>query len=293
MTSSELVGYVQRDHFFAEKRISISKDRVYLAGSWSQNEICTELRPLEGKCNLTLISGQERYQFPVQDISGATATSPIILTIPAHPFNTGDTVVVSSVLGLTGANARWSVTKPDANHISLDGSTGTGTYTASTGKAYHGILAAIDTKLIRKTGTYSGRLHKKTVQEVESDRWQYGTAGSPADEVSKHYVIYENPIVIGVRGIPLETITTEVLYLRKPLPSEKLSATVNPFLPDELDKLLYRGTLLQALELLNLEGTDPALATARTLYEEEKNRQRGIQNSQKYVPREETQSLIW
>lgn len=294
MTTAQLVGYIQRHHFIEGQRISVSPDRVYLAGSWAQGEICNELRPLEGRANLTLITGQERYQFETANITGATETSPIVLTITAHEYNTGDTVIVNAVLGLSGANGRWpTITKVDANHISLDGSTGTGTYTAATGKAYHGILAAVDTKLIRKTGSYNGRLHKVTIAEVESDRWQYGTTGSPADEVNKHYVVHENPIIIGVRGIPLETITTEVLYYRRPLPTEKLSATVDPFLPDEFDKLLYRGTLFQVLELLEMPEVDPVLARARLLYEEEKDRQRAILAPQRYVKREETSTLKW
>lgn len=293
MTTAKLVGIIQREHYFESKRVSISKDRIYLAGSWAQAEICTELRPLEGKSNLTLISGQERYQFEPQTISGATAASPVVLTITDHPFNDGDSVVVSGIVGLSGANGTWpTVTKVDANHISLDDSTGTGTY-SSGGTAYHKILAAIDTKLISKTGTYTGRLHKKTVQEIEADRWQYSSAGSPASEVNKHYVLYEEPLIIGVVGTPQETITTEVLYYRQPLACEELSATVDPFLPAKLDKLLYMGTLLQVLELLQLDEADPALAKARNLYEEELERQRALLNSQRYVKREETQKLIW
>jgi hypothetical protein len=222
------------------------------------------------------------------------------LTITGHKFNTGDTLVTSGILGLTGANGRWpTIIKVDANRVSLDGSTGVGNYTAATGKAYHGLWAALDTKLIRKTGNHTGRLHKITVQEAEADRWQYAnsdsvpTSDSPTNEVNKHYVIHENPIIIGVRGTPLETITTEVFYYRKPLPTEKLSATVDPFLPEEFDKLLYRGTLFQALELMELPKADPVLAKARTLYEEEKERQRQILNSQQYVKREQAGSLIW
>ena len=294
MTTAELYGYIKRDHYFEQKHISISKDHVYLAGSWAQNEICTELRPLQGKCNLTLITGQERYQFEDAAITGATEASPVVLTITGHQYNTGDSVVVDGILGLTGANGRWpTITKVDADHISLDDSTGTGTYTPATGTARHGLLAAIDTVLMRKTGTYDGRLHKETIQQVEADRWQYTAAGSPALEVNKHYVIYENPIIIGVRGLPMETITTEVIYYRRPLPSEKLSASVDPFLPDYLDKLLFRGTKLQVLELLDLEEADPVLANARTLYEEEKERQRRIISTQKYVKREEAQSFKW
>lgn len=65
-------------------------------------------------------------------INGATNASPIVLsTTVAHGFQTNDIVNVSGVGGNTAANANgWVVTYVDSTHFSLNGSTGSGAYTA-------------------------------------------------------------------------------------------------------------------------------------------------------------------
>ncbi len=63
---------------------------------------------------------------PVIDASNA---SPIQITSPNHPFQTGNRVVVSGVQGNEGANAIWTVTRTGQDTFTLDGSVGTGIYT--------------------------------------------------------------------------------------------------------------------------------------------------------------------
>ena len=63
-------------------------------------------------------------------ITAATNASPIVLTAVAHGMSTGDTGLVAGVLGNTAANGTWTVTRVDADHLSLNGSTGNGSYTS-------------------------------------------------------------------------------------------------------------------------------------------------------------------
>ena len=76
-------------------------------------------------------------------VSGATTASPIVLNVVGHGCVTGDYCQVNGVQGLTGANGQWQLTFVDANHVSLNGSTGTGTYTAATGVFSGGDLYAV------------------------------------------------------------------------------------------------------------------------------------------------------
>lgn len=80
-------------------------------------------------------------------ISGATTASPIVITAAAHGLVTGDWGQVNGVLGLTGANGQWQVTRIDANNVSLNGSTGAGAYTASTGLLSGGDVYAVNAVL--------------------------------------------------------------------------------------------------------------------------------------------------
>lgn len=61
-------------------------------------------------------------------ITGATNTSPIQITAPAHGLKTGSEVVISSVTGNTAANGTWNVTVIDPDNFALNGSAGNGAY---------------------------------------------------------------------------------------------------------------------------------------------------------------------
>ena len=64
-------------------------------------------------------------------VSAATNTSPIEITTTAnHSMLTGDSVYIVGVLGNTGANGSYTITKTSATSFTLDGSTGTGAYTS-------------------------------------------------------------------------------------------------------------------------------------------------------------------
>jgi hypothetical protein len=169
MTTQQLVGYVRKYHLFGEKSIDVSPDIVYLAATWSQNEICSEMLLLEKVIYLELVNGQEEYQFEPQSVTGGIATTPILLTLPSHPFHTGDTVYVSGIVGLTGASGWFQVTRVDADTISLDDSVGDGAW-ASGGTVYHGLSAAVDVKLMAKAQSPYGIIKRKQVHTVEEER---------------------------------------------------------------------------------------------------------------------------
>jgi hypothetical protein len=57
-----------------------------------------------------------------KSITGATQSSPCVLTVPTHGLNTGQTIQVTSVVGMTELNNKfYTVTVIDPDTISLDG----------------------------------------------------------------------------------------------------------------------------------------------------------------------------
>lgn len=62
-------------------------------------------------------------------ITGATNTSPIVITSANHGLTTGQRVTISGVGGNTNANGTFTITRVDANTFSLNGSAGNAGYT--------------------------------------------------------------------------------------------------------------------------------------------------------------------
>ena len=63
-------------------------------------------------------------------LTAATNATPIAITITGHGYSTGDTVVVTGVVGNTAANGTWEITVTDANTFTLDNSAGNGARTS-------------------------------------------------------------------------------------------------------------------------------------------------------------------
>lgn len=81
-----------------------------------------------------------RVTFPTggttRDITGATNASPIVITTSsAHGWVTGDRVTIYGVAGNLNANHTWTITVLSSTTFSLDGSTGSGSYTSG-GKVF-------------------------------------------------------------------------------------------------------------------------------------------------------------
>ncbi len=64
------------------------------------------------------------------EITAATNASPIVLTSTSHGRTAGDVVTVAGVAGNTAANGTWQVSVTDANTLSLNNSSGNGSYTS-------------------------------------------------------------------------------------------------------------------------------------------------------------------
>ena len=69
-------------------------------------------------------------QQATKSISGATNATPIEITVSAHGYSTGDTVVITGVVGNTAANGTWEITSTGANTFTLDNSAGNGVRTS-------------------------------------------------------------------------------------------------------------------------------------------------------------------
>lgn len=76
-------------------------------------------------------------------ITNVTAASPVVVTSPGHGMQNLDYCEVNGVQGINGANGQFQITFIDANTFSLNGSTGTGVYTANTGQVSGGDLYAV------------------------------------------------------------------------------------------------------------------------------------------------------
>src|SRR5262249_41677648 len=71
-----------------------------------------------------------------KSITGATNATPISITCVGHGFSTGDLVVISNVGGNTNANGEYAITVVNSNTFTLNGTSGNGTYTSSSGTVY-------------------------------------------------------------------------------------------------------------------------------------------------------------
>ena len=67
---------------------------------------------------------------PVTGATNPAAPAPIVITCAAHGFVTGDIVAVSGVQGSAGANGSWPIQVLSPDTFSLQGSRGSGAYTA-------------------------------------------------------------------------------------------------------------------------------------------------------------------
>jgi hypothetical protein len=123
-------------------------------------------------------------------------------------------------------------------------------------------------------------------------------AGVPTEaaitvQPNSYDIVYDDPIKLAFQKTPTGALKTKLIIWRRPLPTEAVSASVDPILPPQFDKLLYRGTLCQVLELLQIDEADPVLAKARQLYDDEKIRVLGILSRARRVRKESTRTLKW
>lgn len=267
MTSAQLKAELAGIHTLGKNKFDFSPEDVYFAATHAQQQILSILKPLDKTSQLKLVSGQELYTFPAQTVTGGGATTPATLTIPSHPFNTGDDVLVYAVAGLTGVNGYRRVTKVDANTISLDDTVGGGAWTSG-GTVYHALHSAQQIKVIRKvsdtTGTIYGTLDKKLKGEIEKNRYEFAEA---AGTLTNFWEEYTDPITIGIQGTPSAATLVAVTYTRQAIPTaEDVSETVSPILPDRWRWLLVFATRYFMYETRYDEGMEKALERTLKTY---------------------------
>lgn len=109
-------------------------------------------------------------------VTAATAASPIVLTVGSTAsLTTGSVVTVAAVGGITAANGTFMVTVINATTFSLDGSTGTGSYTSGGTVTPTGAVATtVGTAAPYFTGTPNDDLY---VMAVCQKGFTVGTTG--------------------------------------------------------------------------------------------------------------------
>lgn len=80
--------------------------------------------------NTTTYTAQRAIGSTPLSVTGATNTAPILLTVVAHGYKTGDAIIVSGVGGNTAANGAWNITVIDDDTIRLEGSKGNAAFTS-------------------------------------------------------------------------------------------------------------------------------------------------------------------
>lgn len=78
---------------------------------------------------------------PGGNVTGATNASPVVVTATGHGLVVGDSVVISGVLGNTGANGTFILSAVTANTFTLQGSTTGGAYTG--GGTWHWCVSGV------------------------------------------------------------------------------------------------------------------------------------------------------
>lgn len=291
MTAEKLVGVLIPDGYrsIGGQKIQFAPEDVYLAASFAQNEILSELLLLEKTVQLALASGQERYQFTPASITGLTVASPIVLTFASHDFHTGDTVIVSGAEGCAEANGEWTATRISATQISLDTSVGVNSWTGG-GIVNHGINAAIKVKdegirkLSSSGATLYGALVKKTQAELEEYREEFAAISSP--EILYFAEEYADPLAITVMATPSADTLTKVTFFRRPLEHEDISEEQDPIIPTRFDALLVVGTWYHMLSLRTEAFVQQERDRALKQFEFEKLRWLRIHGRARRVPEE-------
>lgn len=100
-------------------------------------------------------------------VTDATNASPIVITSNAHGLQTGNVVKVKNVVGNTGANGTFAITRINANTFSLDGSTGNGAY-VSGGTWHVSGLYSLSVDLLTGSGFDVGKTYQVVINWVNS-----------------------------------------------------------------------------------------------------------------------------
>jgi hypothetical protein len=261
MTSAQLLSFLAGSRIIDGNEIQIGAGDVFTAARFAQTDILTRIKLLEQRSTLVLTSGQRYYSFLSTSITNVVVGNPTVVTAAAHGLNTGDTVAVLGVGGISGINTRWTATRIDANSVSLLGSNLSGSFTTPTAltpaRIYHGLCAAFEILSLKRLPPYFGEIRKKTEEEVFAAEERFGqiqsglnppTTVDPMEVTRVTETLGGQYLELDFQGTPSATMSVEVRYYRQPLDIEGPSALSDPIIPIQYDPLLLRGTLLYLLE---------------------------------------------
>ena len=273
MLSADLVNKYSRFLFLGKEKKFVSPEEVYMAASLCQSELLRDLRLLQDKTTIIFPSVEtcQRQSRIVSTIAGTTTVT--VTTTEAHGYQTGEEYIIYGVLGLTGANGRFTITITGTTTFTLNGATGSGTYTSG-GTVYPLINSIVDLIGGRQTSPNDFPMTRVDYDQVNNDREEFGVS-SPADSVFRIYQLETDPITIGLQGTPDSTINVETRFYRVPLPNEDVSDVINPIVPDKYKRLLELGTLCYIYEDMDDMEAIPLAEKQRTLFEREKQRVQG------------------
>jgi len=154
--------------------------------------------------NLRIRGTDEAYSLPLSITVTGTANSGGLVrltTSGAHGLITGATVIVSGIVGTTEANGTWVVTKIDATHIDLVGTTYANAYTSG------GTVNSVSNGFIALTGTLSQTYADNDIAIVVKDI----SSGTPKG--TKIAFWKERMIIIGVSSDTSVDNSSAVAYM--------------------------------------------------------------------------------
>lgn len=100
-------------------------------------------------------------------VTGASNTTPIVITSVAHGLVTGNVVKIKNVGGNTAANGTFSITRIDADTFSLDSSVGNSAYTS--GGTWHVCgLYLLNVALLPGSGFEVGKTYQVLVNWINA-----------------------------------------------------------------------------------------------------------------------------
>ncbi len=115
-------------------------------------------------------------------VTGATNTTPIVITANSHGYSNGDVVWVFGVRGNEAANGQFVVANKTLNTFELTGSVGSGAYTASSGfTSAHGRTVGLtfDNASVIGEGNLSQAILLNGVEDVRIRGGSYDTEAPP------------------------------------------------------------------------------------------------------------------
>jgi hypothetical protein len=247
MTSQELVDRITGYRWFRDRKVQLDEGEVLVAANIAQDDILAELHLFDDVGYLSTVNGQERYAFSRGTITGASNTTPIQITEVGHHYHTGDRITVHGVVGNTGANGVRDVTYVDADNYTLDGSIGNGAY-VSGGYSYHCLMSAERLASDIMNTTTFARISPRRYEQLQHVRSSMVIGNSQF----VYQLITPTGLSLGFNGVFNATARFEFRYYRIPLPHERITLTVDPWISDE--PLIYYGTLYYLLDMLKSSG---------------------------------------